>query len=108
MPPRPRSRVSQRPFVEEVPEILEARGLSIRAVARKAGVDPGYLNRVLRRADYKTPSAKLCERVALALDLPADYWPEYREQVVLGRIRSNPKLREEIYQRFSTRMRKRP
>lgn len=103
MPASPRKRLSQRPFVEELPEILKAKGLSIRAVARRAGVDPGHLNRVLRRTGYKTPSANLCERVAMALELPPDYWPEYRQQAVISHVRSDPELREALYRRLTSR-----
>lgn len=103
VPGNAKSRLSQRPFIEELPEILEERGLSLREIARQAGVDPGHLNRVLRRADYKTPSAKLCERVAVTLGLPADYWPEYREHVIVSRVRADPELRETLYKRITSR-----
>jgi hypothetical protein len=36
-------------------------------------------------------------RVALALQLPEDYFPEFREAFVIDRIRSDPRLRNEIY-----------
>jgi transcriptional regulator with XRE-family HTH domain len=94
---------SERRLVEELPEILEARGLSIRAVALSAGVSPSHLGRVLRQSDYKTPSVDLCQRVAHALDLPDDYWPEYRERVVVDRVRSDPVLREELYDRLAAK-----
>lgn len=101
MPANPRSRRSQRPCIEELPEILVERGLSIRKLALQAGVDPGHLNRVLRRANYKTPSAELCAKVARALGLPVDYWPEYRERLVIDCVRSQPRLREELYSRLA-------
>lgn len=94
---------SQRRLVEELPEILKARDLSIRALAIRAGVSPSHLGRVLRQSDYKTPSVELCRRLAQALDLPEDYWPEYRERVVVDRVRSDPALREELYARLGTR-----
>ena len=92
---------SKRPFVDELPAILEERKLSIRALALSAGVSPSHLTRVLRQRDYKTPSAELCRRIAQALDLPDDYWPEYRERVVTDRVRNDPELREELYRRFA-------
>lgn len=95
--------LSQRPLVEELPELLAERRLSVRALALSAGVSPSHLGRVLRQRDYKTPSADLCRRVAHALDLPDDYWPEYRERVVVERVRSDPKLREELYGRLTRR-----
>lgn len=93
-------RTSQRRLVEELPELLEERNLSVRALAIKAEVSASHLGRVLRQQDYKTPSAELCRRVARALDLPEDYWPDYRERVVIDRVRSDPKLREDLYLRL--------
>lgn len=91
--------LSQRSFVEELPQIIHDRGLTTRRLALKAGVTPSHLSRVLRQTDYKSPSADLCRRVALALELPEDYWPEYRERKVIDEIRANPKLRDQLYQR---------
>lgn len=94
---------SQRRLVEELPELLKERNLSVRALAIKAEVSASHLGRVLRQKDYKTPSAELCRRIALALDLPEDYWPDYRERVVIERVRSDPALREELYTRLARR-----
>lgn len=93
-------RTSQRRLVEELPELLEERNLSVRALAIKAGVSASHLGRVLRQRDYKTPSAELCCRLARALDLPEDYWPDYRERFVIDRVRSDPQLREDLYSRL--------
>jgi len=91
---------TQRSFVEEVPALLEARHLSLRALARQAGVTDAHLSRVLRQVNYKTPSAELTKRVAVALELPEDYFPEYRESLVIERIRRDPHLRERLYSRL--------
>lgn len=88
---------SDQPFVEVVPRLLEERGMSLRALARAAEVNAGHLSRVLRQRDYKSPSAELTERVALAFELPRDYFPEFREAVVIRRIRSDARLRDEVY-----------
>ena len=91
-----------RPFTEEVPDLLAERGMSLRALARAAGVDHGHLSRVLRREAYKTPSSELTARVAEAFDLPHDYFPEFREGFVLERIREDEALRERLYRRLSS------
>jgi transcriptional regulator with XRE-family HTH domain len=91
------------PFVEEVPRLLAERGMSLRALATAAHVDPGHLSRVLRRAAYKTPSADLTARVAEALDLPRDYFPEFREAVVVDAVQADPELRERLYRRLKPR-----
>jgi transcriptional regulator with XRE-family HTH domain len=88
---------TNRPFIEELPLLLEAREMSLRALSRAAGVSDAHLSRVLRKVGYKTPSADLTGRVALALGLPADYFPEYREGVILQTIRGDPSLRDKLY-----------
>ena len=92
--------LSDRPFVEEVPRLLRERGLSIRALASQVGVTDSHLSRVIRRVNYKTPSPELARRVATALGLPPDYFPEYREGFVLERIKRNAALRDELYERL--------
>ena len=91
---------STRPFVEELPELVRARGLSLRKLAQRADVNPSHLSRVLRKVNYKTPSGELVRRVALALDLPYDYFPEYRESVVVQTINESDELRDELYDRL--------
>ena len=91
-----------RPFTEEVPDLLAERGMSLRALARAAGVSHGHLSRVLRREAYKTPSTDLTARVAEALDLPREYFPEFREGFVLERIQEDEALRERLYRRLSS------
>ena len=94
------SQRSTRPFAQELPGLLEEHGLSIRAIARAADVDPAHLSRVLRGARGKTPSPSLARRVAEALGLPTDYFPEWREAVIVERIREDPRLRDRIYDRM--------
>jgi transcriptional regulator with XRE-family HTH domain len=91
---------SEQRFVDEVPRLLAQRGMSLRALARAVEVSPGYMSRVLRGRDNKSPSAELAERVALAFGLPRDYFPDFREAVVIRRIRGDARLREELYKRL--------
>ena len=91
---------TDRAFADEVPLLLKERGLSLRALARRVGVSDSYLSRVLRRADYKTPSPQLTQRVAKVFGLPADYFPEFREAFVIERIRSDGQLRNSLYSRL--------
>ena len=37
---------------------------------------------------------------ALALELPEDYFPEFREAFVIERLKRDVKLRKELYQRL--------
>ncbi len=96
-----RPALTDRPFVDEVPRLLGERGLSIRALARAVGVTDSHLSRVMRHANYKTPSPKLARRVATALGLPPDYFPEYRKGFVLERIRTDAVLRDELYAKLT-------
>lgn len=97
-----RQRTDQ-PFVIEVPRLLAEQQLSLRALARMTGVTDAHLSRVLRQVNYKTPSADLARRVAAALDLPEDYFPEFREGFVIEQVKRNPRLREELYKRLRRR-----
>jgi transcriptional regulator with XRE-family HTH domain len=90
-----------RPFIEEVPRLLAERQMSLRALARAADVGHGHLSRVLRQDAYKTPSADLTARVAEALELPPDYFPEFREAFVIERVHEDEGLRERLYGRLS-------
>ena len=92
---------STRPFVEELPDLIRQRGLSLRKLAQLADVNPSHLSRVLRKADYKTPSGEYVKRIAIALQLPRDYFPEYRESVVLEKINEDDRLRDELYDRLA-------
>ena len=91
------------PFSEEVPHLLRERGMSLRALAIKVEVSDSHLSRVLRGKDYKSAGPELARRVAAALGLPDDYFPEFREAYVIGRIRNDPRLRDRLYARLAPR-----
>lgn len=93
-------------FADEVPRILNERGMSIRALARKVGVTDSHLSRALRGVNYKRASPELVRRVSEALGLPPDYFPEVREAVVVAAVREDRKLRNELYDRLSRRRRR--
>jgi hypothetical protein len=73
----------------------------MRHLAIQAGVERGYLWKVIRRRGYKTPSVRLTEAVATALGLPRDYFREYREGVVIDRVRRDARLRDEVFDRLN-------
>lgn len=91
------------PFTDELPRLLRARGLSLRALASKIGISDSHLSRVARRANYKAASPDLMQRIARELDLPADYFPEVREAFVIERIKRDPALRDSLYARLRRR-----
>jgi transcriptional regulator with XRE-family HTH domain len=89
-------------FSQEVPRLLKERGMSIRALARESGVSDAHLSRLIRGVGYRsTPSGDLAARVARALDLPIDYFREYRERIVVDAVKRDKKLREELYDRVT-------
>jgi transcriptional regulator with XRE-family HTH domain len=88
---------SDRPLVEALPDLLEERGLSLRSLARKAQVNASHLSRVLRGADAKRATPHLARRIARALELPDDYFPEVREASVVQRIQADPAWRDKLY-----------
>lgn len=92
---------TDRPFGEELPRLLAERGLSVRSVAQAANISPSHLSRALRGKDYKTPGPRLTRAVAAALALPEDYFPEAREAYVLDRVKSDPPLRDRLYDELS-------
>ena len=92
--------VTNVPFREELPRLLAERGMSTRALAQRVGVSHSHLSRVVRQKDYKTPSRDLTWKVATALNLPHDYFPEYREATVIEHLKADQELRDEIYERI--------
>ena len=95
-------RRTRSPLADELPRLLRDRGLTLRALARAAGVDHGHLSRVLRHERAKTAGPDLAGRVAEALGLPRDFFPEYRESAVIDRLRRDGDLRDELYDRLES------
>ena len=91
---------SHRPFEEELPALLAQRGLSQRKLAQILDLNPSHLSRVLRGADRTRPSADLIRRITKVLDLPAGYFQELREAVVIERLRTDPELRDKLYKQI--------
>ena len=71
--------------------------MSLRALARMVGVGDDHLSRVRRGARDKRATGELTRRVAAALDLPEDYFPEARLAFVVDRLTNHPELRDRIY-----------
>lgn len=69
--------------------------MSLRELSRRLGKDATFLSRV-RRGQQRIPDG-LPARVAVALGLPEDYFPEAREALILEAVRAQPDLRERLY-----------
>jgi transcriptional regulator with XRE-family HTH domain len=87
---------TNRPFSKELPRLLKERGLTLRALARDiGGIDHAYLSRMIR--GQLPVNVQHVRRIARALGLSEDYFPEVREAAVVDAVRRRPKLRDEIY-----------
>jgi hypothetical protein len=75
----------------------------MRRLAIESGIERGYLWKVVRRRGYKTPSVRMAEAVASAFGLPPDYFPEYREGIVVDRVKRDSTVRDELFDQFSVR-----
>jgi transcriptional regulator with XRE-family HTH domain len=99
----PESR-TERPFTEELPDLLRERELSLRALARMVDIGDDHLSRVLRGARDKRPTGELARRVAVALGLPHDYFLEARLAFVMEHIAEYPELLDQIYDQLRRRI----
>ena len=72
------------------PNLLRERDLSLRTLARMVGVGDDHLSRVLRGARSKRVTGELASRVALALGLPDDYFPETRLEFIASNLARSP------------------
>jgi len=89
------------PIGVALPELIAERSLSLRRIAALAEVDPSHLSRGLRGKGDKQISGELAGRIAEALGLPVDYFPEYREMVIVRAVREDPALRDRLYKRLA-------
>lgn len=93
-------RLAVRPLAEELPSLLAERDLSLRGLAERVGVTHSHLSRATRGASGKTVGGDLAGRIAVALGLPAEYFPEYREAAVIAQVHDDPSLRDRLYRQL--------
>jgi transcriptional regulator with XRE-family HTH domain len=77
--------------------------MSLRELARRVGVTHTHLSRAIRASDGKVVGGDLARRVALALDLPSDYFPEFRAAFVAERVHRDGLLRDRVYRELKRR-----
>ena len=94
------TRLTVRPLAKELPSLLAERDLSLRGLAERVGVTHSHLSRATRGANGKTVGGDLAGRIAIALGLPADYFPEYREAAVVEQVQNDPSLRDRLYRQL--------
>lgn len=87
------------PFGRELTQLLEARGLSLRAVALAAGASVGHLSMVIHgaRGLGQPPTDELVERLAAALEIEPDVLSsDYRRRRALEQF---PDAIDKLYRR---------
>jgi transcriptional regulator with XRE-family HTH domain len=96
--------MTTRPFATELPDLLRARDLTLRALAREVGgLDHAYLSRMINgKAAINVDHVR---RISRFLGLADDYFPEVREADVVKAIRAEPDFREEVYSMLRRRRR---
>ena len=92
--------LSVRPLAEELPSLLAERDLSLRGLAERVGVTHSHLSRATRGANGKTVGGDLAGRIAVALGLTADYFPEYREAAVVEQVQNDASFRDRLYRQL--------
>jgi transcriptional regulator with XRE-family HTH domain len=83
--------------MDQLPQLMRERGLSVNRLAGIVGVSQSHLSRALRGADRKTIGGELAARIAVALQLPEDWFPETREARLFDRLRRDAALRDRLY-----------
>jgi transcriptional regulator with XRE-family HTH domain len=89
--------MSNEPIAEALADLLQMEGLSLRALAHEVDVDHSHISRALRAGNGRVISGELASRIAEALGLPFDYFPETRTAFVHQAIDADAELRERIY-----------
>jgi transcriptional regulator with XRE-family HTH domain len=92
---------SNSPVADELPRLLAERGLSVRELGRRMGIDHGHISRIVHQQRGKVASGDLAGRIAVELGLPADYFPEYRRAAVVAAIAQDPALLDRLYHEIS-------
>lgn len=92
---------SNSPVADELPRLLAERGLSVRELGRRTGIDHGHISRIVHQQRGKVASGDLAGRIAVALGLPADHFPEYRRAAVIAAIDQDPVLLNRLYIKLS-------
>lgn len=82
---------------DALPPLLASHGMTLRALARDAGLSHSHLSRVLAGKNGKVVSGNAAARIAMALGLPQDYFPEYRVAAILEAVSDDAALRDRLY-----------
>lgn len=73
----------------ELPTLMEAKGMTYRALAEQSHLSAGYLNHIVH-GNRPVPDDDVLERIASALGVELEHFREHRERVVAGALSSGP------------------
>jgi hypothetical protein len=88
---------SQVPFAEAAAELLADLGWSESEAARRIGLDRSFFRKALRGSDYKRLAPEHIAALSEAAGLSREYFPEVREAAVVDAVRSDPGLRDRLF-----------
>jgi transcriptional regulator with XRE-family HTH domain len=98
-------RRTNRSLADELPTLVKEHGITYDHLAALVDVSPSHLSRIIHRKNSKIPSGDLARRIALALELPEDYFPEFRQAVVVQRLGEDAALLNRTYDAIRRRRR---
>jgi transcriptional regulator with XRE-family HTH domain len=81
---------------------MQEKGLSGNRLALLVGVNQSHISRILREADKKTVTGPLAARIADALGLPEDWFPETRQARLFDLLRDDQALTDRLYDQLVT------
>ena len=87
-------------MADALPRLLRDHGMSLRELSRRIEVSQPHLSQLIHRTGNRRPTGALAEKVAVALGLPPDYFPETRRSMLIEELDKLPELRDELYDRY--------
>jgi transcriptional regulator with XRE-family HTH domain len=88
------------PIATVLPDLLRERSMSLRGLGRRVGVSDAHLSRAVRGAGAKSVSGDLAGRIAIALELPENYFVENRRWRLEAVLREDPSAVNWAYDRL--------
>ncbi len=92
------------PFGSGLEQLMRRGSVSYRRMSERTGFSAGYLNH-LTRGNRPVPSNRVIERIAQAVDVPADRFREYRVRQITEALERDPALVDRFYRELVERSR---
>src|SRR3954467_11777637 len=94
-----RRRFSTEPFGPAIERLMNESGTTYRGLAAKTGLSAGYLNHLVH-GNRPVPSNDVIKRLADALEVDAEYFPEYRLRAITEQLEAMPEQIDRLYNRL--------